>query len=69
MIRLLKMRTELLEGKGINTYREKNRSLLLDIRNGKYSYEEIFEMVDEYEKNLNMHLTIQIYLICLIIKK
>ena len=44
------MRTELLEGKGINTYREKDRSLLLDIRNGKYTYKEIFEMVDEYEK-------------------
>ncbi len=43
LIRLLKMGTELLEGKGINTYREKDRSLLLDIRNGKYSYEEIFE--------------------------
>lgn len=51
LIRLLKMGTELLEGKGINTYREKDRSLLLDIRNGKYSYEEIFEMVDEYEKD------------------
>lgn len=43
LIRLLKMGTELLEGKGINTYREKDQSLLLDIRNGKYSYEEIFE--------------------------
>ncbi|MGO5092470.1 DNA polymerase beta superfamily protein [Clostridium sp. LCP25S3_F10] len=51
LIRLLKMGTELLEGKGINTYREKDRSLLLDIRNGKHSYEEIFEMVDEYEKD------------------
>ncbi|EJO5347271.1 nucleotidyltransferase domain-containing protein [Clostridium botulinum] len=51
LIRLLKMGTELLEGKGINTYREKDRSLLLDIRNGKYSYEKIFEMVDEYEKD------------------
>ncbi|HCL4455179.1 TPA: nucleotidyltransferase domain-containing protein [Clostridium botulinum] len=51
LIRLLKMGTELLEGKGRNTYRKKDRSLLLDIRNGKYSYEEIFEMVDEYEKD------------------
>lgn len=51
LIRLLIMGAEILEGKGINTYREKDRQLLLDIRNGKYSYEEIFEMVDKYEKN------------------
>lgn len=50
LIRLLIMGAEILEGKGINTYREKDRELLLDIRNGKYSYEEIFEMVDIYEK-------------------
>jgi hypothetical protein len=36
--------------KGVNTYREKERKLFLDIRNGKYSYNEVFEMVDEYEK-------------------
>ncbi|EKS4345124.1 nucleotidyltransferase domain-containing protein [Clostridium botulinum] len=51
LIRLLKMGTELLEGKGINTYREKDRKLLLNIRNGKYSYKEIFEIVDKYEKD------------------
>ncbi|EQC1535516.1 DNA polymerase beta superfamily protein [Clostridium botulinum] len=51
LIRLLKMGTELLEGKGINTYRGKDRELLLNIRNGKYSYKEIFEMVDKYEKD------------------
>lgn len=50
LIRLLIMGAEILEGKGINTYREKDRELLLDIRNGRYSYEEIFEMVDKYEK-------------------
>ncbi len=69
LIRLLKMGTELLEGKGINTYREKDRNLLLDIRNGKYSYEEIFEMVDEYEKDFKYDPIIQIYLTYLIIKK
>lgn len=51
LIRLLKMGTEILEGKGINTYREEDRELLLDIRNGKYSYDQIFEMVDKYEGN------------------
>jgi uncharacterized protein len=50
LIRLLVTGTEILEGKGINTYREKERELFLDIRSGKYSYDQIFEMVDEYEK-------------------
>lgn len=49
LIRLLITGTEILEGKGINTYREKDRDFLLDIRNGKYSYEQIFEMVNEYD--------------------
>ncbi|HEX9062189.1 MAG TPA: nucleotidyltransferase domain-containing protein [Clostridia bacterium] len=50
LIRLLITGTEILEGKGINTYRENERSMFLDIRSGKYSYGQIFEMVDEYEK-------------------
>lgn len=53
LIRLLRMGTEILEGKGIHTYREHDRELLLDIRNGKYSYQEIFEMADELEKGLH----------------
>lgn len=50
LIRLLVTGTEILEGKGVNTYRERERELFLDIRNGKYSYDEVFEMVDEYER-------------------
>jgi predicted nucleotidyltransferase len=50
LIRLLIMGTEILEGKGIHTFREKEHDLLIDIRNGKYTYEEIFEMADELEK-------------------
>lgn len=50
LIRLLVTGSEILEGKGINTYRENERELFLDIRNGKYSYKQIFEMVDDYEK-------------------
>jgi predicted nucleotidyltransferase len=50
LIRLFLMGIEILEGKGVNTYRENDRELLLNIRDGKYSYEQIFEMVDEYEK-------------------
>lgn len=49
LIRLLIEGTEILEGKGINTYRENDRDLLLDIRHGKYTFEEIFQMVDDYE--------------------
>ena len=49
LIRLLVTGTEILEGKGINTYRENERELFLDIRNGKYSYNDVFQMVDEYE--------------------
>jgi len=50
LIRLLVTGTEILEGKGINTYREKEREFFLDIRKGKYSYNDVFQMVDEYER-------------------
>jgi predicted nucleotidyltransferase len=54
LIRLLVTGTEILEGKGINTYREKERELFLDIRKGRYSYPEIFEMVNKYEKQFKL---------------
>ena len=54
LIRLLITGTEVLEGKGINTYREKEREFFLDIRNGKYEYSDIFEMVDEYEQRFKL---------------
>ncbi len=50
LIRLLIMGKEILMGLGINTYREKDKDFLLDIRNGKYSYDEIFKLVDKYER-------------------
>jgi predicted nucleotidyltransferase len=50
LIRLLITGTEILEGKGVNTYREKEREFFLDIRKGKYSYNDVFQMVDEYER-------------------
>lgn len=50
LIRLLIMGTEILEGKGVNTFRENDREFLLSIRDGKWSYQQIFEMVDKYEK-------------------
>ena len=53
LIRLLLTGTEILKGKGINTYRGNDRDLLLDIRNGKYTYKQIFEMADELERKFN----------------
>jgi predicted nucleotidyltransferase len=51
LVRLYLMCFDILEGRGIITYRP-DREFLLDIRNGKYSYEDIFVMVDEYEAKL-----------------
>lgn len=51
LIRLFLMGIEILEGKGINTYRENDKEFLLDIRKGKYTYNEIFEIVNELDKN------------------
>lgn len=50
LIRLLIMGTEILEGKGVNTYRENEREFLIDIREGRYSFSDIFLIVDEYDK-------------------
>lgn len=49
LIRLLVTGAEILQGKGIHTYRENDREYLLEIRNGKFTYEEIFEVVDKLE--------------------
>ena len=56
LIRLYLMCIDILEGRGVITYREKEHDLLMDIRNGKYLDEnqqptpEFYEMIDEYEK-------------------
>lgn len=58
LVRLLIMGTEILEGKGINTYREHDREFLIKIRNGDFvirrngvsDYSLFFEIVDECEK-------------------
>jgi predicted nucleotidyltransferase len=49
LIRLLITGTEILQGKVIHTYREAERAYLLDIRSGKLTYEEIFEVVEKLE--------------------
>ena len=59
LIRLYMMCLDILEKEEINTYREKEHALLMDIRNGKYLDEndqpipEFFEMVNDYEKRLS----------------
>lgn len=50
-IRLLTSATEILETGDYSTYRP-NRELLLDCRNGKYTFEEALEMVEMYDNEL-----------------
>jgi predicted nucleotidyltransferase len=51
LIRLLIMGTEILKTHEINTFREKEHDLLMDIRKGKYSYDELFKLVELYDFN------------------
>lgn len=51
LVRLLIAGTLILEGKPIKTFRAKDRGLLLDIRNGHYTYEEIFALVKDLESD------------------
>lgn len=46
-MRLLIMGEEILDGKGINVYRENDREYLLSIRRGEVDYETLLEGVDE----------------------
>jgi predicted nucleotidyltransferase len=52
LVRLYLMLRDILTGKGVITYRP-DREFLLDIRNGKYTYQQIFDMVDEYQQELD----------------
>lgn len=58
LVRLLMMAIDILTKGEINTFREKEQGLLLDIRNGKYQKadgtfnDEFYEIVDDYEKKL-----------------
>ena len=61
LIRLYHMCFDILEKGEINTYREHDRDMLLEIRNGKYmredgTYEpEFFKIIDEYEDRLQYY--------------
>lgn len=58
-VRPYAMCIELLETGNVVTYREKEHDLLMDIRNGKWQYEdgrpipEFYEMLDDYETKLD----------------
>ena len=53
LIRLLMTGTDILLGKGIITRRRNEQSLLMDIRNGKMSFDEIFNLVNEFQRNFH----------------
>lgn len=59
LIRLYLMCLDIFEKEEVNTFRENDREILLEIRNGKYQNEdgtympEFFDMVTEYEKRLD----------------
>jgi len=62
LVRLFLMGTEIMQGEGVHTFREKDHDLLMDLRNGVYvkdntdgskDYSYIFELVDKLEKNFN----------------
>ena len=58
LVRLYLMCFDILEKGEINTYRENDRDLLLEIRAGKFQkpdgtyYQEFFDLIDQYEKRL-----------------
>ena len=53
-IRLLHMGLELSQNKGFNVVRTTDRDMILDIRNGKYSYEEILDYANKvYDEMVN----------------
>lgn len=53
LVRLMRMGCEILEGKGV-IVRRPDATELLDIRNGKLSYDEIVAIADGYEKKLEV---------------
>jgi predicted nucleotidyltransferase len=52
LIRLYLMGIEILESGEINTYREKDRDLLLSIKNGEMPYQDVFKLQAELEERI-----------------
>jgi len=53
LIRLLMTGTDILLGKGITTRRKNEHSLLMDIRNGKLPFDEIFNLANEFQEKFH----------------
>lgn len=49
LVRLLMTGEDILCGRGIVTYREKEHDLLMDIRNGTYTFDDILAMAKDYQ--------------------
>ena len=52
LVRLYLMGIDILKGRSIHTYRDKEHELLMGIRNGTVSFDEVFQLVDDYEKEI-----------------
>ena len=52
-VRLLHMGRELVDGDGFNVVRTWDRDMLLDIRNGKYEYDEIIKYIESVFEEIN----------------
>ena len=50
LIRLLITGEDILLGRGIITYREREHDLLMDIRNGRYTFDEVMDMAKQHQK-------------------
>ena len=50
LLRLLMSGIDILVGKGITVRRREEHNLLMDVRNGKLPFDEIFNLADEYQK-------------------
>jgi predicted nucleotidyltransferase len=54
LIRLLITGTDILDGKGIITRREAERDFLMDIRGGKYMFEQIKQLAGKYQEKFRL---------------
>ena len=52
LVRLYLMGIDILRGEGIHTYRDKEHDLLMGIRSGDVSFDEVFRLVDGFEKEI-----------------
>ena len=51
--RLMHMAAEIAEGRGVILQRTEDRQFLMDVRNHKFEYEEIIEMLERDKERMN----------------